>query len=50
MARRRKPGEEIPAAPKRQAKTPAKAPAKREAKKPKAVVRDYVKERWYGNN
>ena len=47
MARRRKLGE--PA----EARKPAKAPkpeAKRESKKPKAVVRDYVKERWYGNH
>lgn len=45
MARRRKPGEAAPAPKKSEA-----APAKRESKKPKAVVRDYVKERWYGNN
>ena len=45
MARRRKPGEAASAP-----KKPEAAPAKREFKKPKAVVRDYVKERWYGNN
>lgn len=45
MARRRKPGDAVPAP-----KKPVAAPVKRESKKPKAVVRDYVKERWYGNN
>lgn len=49
MARRRKPGEEIPAAPKRQAKAPAKAPAKSEAKKPKRAVLGYMRE-FYGHN
>ena len=49
MARRRKPGEEIPAAPKRQAKVPEKAPAKREAKKPKRAVLGYMRE-LYGNH
>ena len=46
MARRRKPGEEVPAAPKRQAKAPAKTPAKSEAKKPKRAVLGYMRERY----
>jgi hypothetical protein len=46
MARRRKPGEEVPAAPKRQAKTPAKAPVKSEAKKPKRAVLGYMREMY----
>ena len=49
MARRRKPGEEIPAAPKRQAKASAKAPAKSETKKPKRAVLGYMRE-LYGNH
>ena len=48
MARRRKPGEEVPAASKRQAKVPAKAPAKSEAKKPKRAVLGYMRE-FYGH-
>lgn len=46
MARRRKPGEEISAAPKQQAKAPAKVPAKREAKKPKRAVLGYMREHY----
>ncbi len=46
MARRRKPGEEVTAAPKRQAKAPEKAPAKREAKKPKRAVLGYMREQY----
>ena len=46
MARRRKPGEEIPAAPKRQAKALVKAPAKSETKKPKRAVLGYMRERY----
>lgn len=49
MARRRKPGEEVSAAPKRQAKAPAKAPAKSEAKKPKRAMLGYMRE-FYGNH
>lgn len=49
MARRRKPGEEIPAVPKRQAKAPEKASAKREVKKPKRAVLGYMRE-LYGNH
>lgn len=49
MARRRKPGEEIPAAPKRQAKAPEKVPVKSEAKKPKRAVLGYMRE-FYGHN
>ena len=49
MARRRKPGE--PAQAPKSAKAQSLKPEpKRFSKKPKAVVRDYVKERWYGNN
>ena len=49
MARRRKPGEEISAAPKRQAKALEKTPAKREVKKPKRAVLGYMRE-LYGNH
>ena len=49
MARRRKPGEEISAIPKRQAKAPEKAPVKSEAKKPKRAVLGYMRE-LYGNH
>ena len=45
MARRRKPGDDVPAAPKR----PAKAPAKGEAKKPKRAVLSYMRE-YYGRS
>ena len=48
MARRRKPGEEVPAASKRQVKVPAKAPAKSEVKKPKRAVLGYMRE-FYGH-
>lgn len=41
MARRRKPGDPAPV-PKR----PVKPAARRESKKPKAVVRDYMRERY----
>ena len=46
MARRRKLGEEIPAAPKQRAKAPAKDPAKREVRKPKRTVLGYMRERY----